>query len=230
MFSKKINTSPWLRRFVGLAIGTLLGSVFFDLLPETIELFEDAHRASFIILGSILAFFIIERTIHYHHCLWGQKKPEENRTHLIVNNLIGDGFHNFVDGTIIAGAFLINPGLGIGTTIAIAFHEIPQEVADYSILVYSGLSRFKALSYNLLFGLTSVLGAVLVFLFHDSVENLVPILMAIAVGNFIYLSMADLVPELSHEKDAKQIRNQFFWVALGLGILFLVSYFGGHGH
>ncbi|MDZ4221629.1 MAG: ZIP family metal transporter, partial [Patescibacteria group bacterium] len=162
VFSKNFKSTPWMRRLIGLAIGTLLGAVFFDLLPEAMEAFEEPHRASLIILASIIAFFVIEKAVHYHHCMCEDKEKGHRKTHLIVNNLIGDGLHNFVDGTIIAGAFLVDPRLGIGTTVAVALHEIPQEVADFSILVYAGLSRAKAILYNVLFGLTSVLGAVLV--------------------------------------------------------------------
>lgn len=228
IFSKRFNTGPWLKRLIGLAVGTLLGAVFFDLLPETMEAFKEPRTASLIIFASIIGFFLVEKAIHYHHCLCADDKQSHKKTHLVINNLIGDGLHNFIDGTIIASAFLVDPRLGIGTTIAVALHEIPQEVSDFSILVYAGLSRAKAIFYNLIFGLTSILGAVLVFLFAQSIENLVPILLALASGNFIYLAMADLIPELHHEDNPRRVWPQIIWVALGIAILYLVSSFESH--
>lgn len=228
VFSKNFKSTPWMRRFIGLAVGTLLGAVFFDLLPEAMEAFPEPHTASLIILGSIIGFFIIEKIIHYHHCSCDDKEKGHTKTHFIVNNLIGDGLHNFVDGTIIAGAFLVDPRLGIGTTVAVALHEIPQEVADFSILVYAGLSRAKAILYNVLFGLTSVLGAILVFVFAEYVEQLVPILIALAAGNFLYLAMADLVPELHHEENPRRVWMQLVWVGLGILLLYAIGLVAGH--
>jgi len=230
VFSKSRLSKKWMRRFIGLAIGTLLGVVFFDLLPEVFEEFNDFHTASNIIFASIIGFFIIEKLIHHHHCSCDDKEKGHKKTHLIINNLIGDGLHNFIDGTIIAGAFLVDIRLGIGTTVAVALHEIPQEVSDFSILVYAGLSRVKAILYNLAFGLTSVLGVIIIFVFADRVENLIPVLIAIAAGNFIYLAMADLVPELHHEDNPKRVWMQMLWVLIGISIMYSISMFGGHGH
>ena len=220
---KRMDKNKWVRRFIGLATGTLLAVVFFDLLPESIESFEKPQTASIIILASIIAFFIIEKIVHYHHCNCEDKEKGHKKTHLIINNLIGDGLHNFVDGTIIAGAFIIDTRLGITTTLAVALHEIPQEVSDFSILVYAGLSRLKAALYNLAFGLTSVIGAILVFLLQDSIDNLIPILLAIATGNFIYLAMADLIPELHHETNKHRIWSQLVWVGIGIALIYIVA-------
>jgi len=229
LLAKETHAKSWIRRLIGLAIGTLLGAVFFDLLPEAMEAFDEPHQASLIILAAIVGFFVIEKAIHYHHCTCTDEDKGHRKTHLIINNLIGDGLHNFVDGTIIAGAFLVDVRLGIATTIAVALHEIPQEVADFSILVYAGMSRLKAVLYNLLFGLTSVLGAILVFVFADSVESLVPILIALATGNFLYLAMADLVPELHHEQNPRKVWMQLVWVGLGILLLYAIGQVAGHG-
>jgi zinc and cadmium transporter len=223
VLSKNKWSKKWIRRFIGIAIGTLLAAVFFHLLPEAVEAFEEPSTAFNIVLASILAFFAIERVIHYHHCSCEDKDKGHKKTHLIVNNLIGDGLHNFVDGVIIASAFIVDVRLGIGTTIAVALHEIPQEVSDFSILVYAGLSKMKAIMYNLLFGLTSVLGVILVFVFSDKIENIVPVLIAIAAGNFIYLAMADLVPELHHEDNPKRVWMQLVWVGIGIGVMYIIG-------
>ncbi|MBT6034124.1 MAG: ZIP family metal transporter [Candidatus Jacksonbacteria bacterium] len=215
--------SIWIKRFIGIAIGTLLAAVFFDLLPEAAEGFANPRTAFLIVLGSIFAFFIIEKVIHYHHCGCEDEQKGHVKQHLVVNNLIGDGIHNFIDGVIIAGAFLIDVRIGIGTAIAVALHEIPQEVSDFSILVYAGLSRKKAIFYNVLFGLTRVVGAMLVFFIADSVTNIVPVLLAIASGNFIYLAMADLIPELHHEENPERIWMQLFWILIGVALMYGVG-------
>jgi len=225
IFSKDLKKSPWVKRLIGIAVGTLLGAVFFDLLPEAMESFDEPRTASMIILASIFSFFIIEKIIHYHHCTCNDGEHGHSKAHLITNNLVGDGLHNFVDGTIIASAFLVDVRLGIGTTIAVALHEIPQEVSDFSILVYAGLTPIKAALYNILFGLTSVLGAILVFTIANSVAQIVPVLIAAAAGNFIYLAMADLIPELHHEDDARRIWPQLLWVGSGIALIYVVTSF-----
>jgi len=227
LLSKFNRSTVWVKRLIGLAVGTLLAVVFFDLLPEAFSSFDKPATASTIILISILGFFIIEKAIHYHHCTCEDEAKNHHKSHLIVNNLIGDGLHNFIDGTIIASAFLVDVRLGLGTTLAVALHEIPQEVSDYSILVYSGLKKSKAIALNLLFGLTSVLGAILVFVFADKIEGLIPILIAVAAGNFIYLAMADLIPELHHENDPRRIWLQLIWVFIGIGLMWVVGVITG---
>ena len=222
LLSKQANKKKYIKSFIGIATGTLLAVVFLDMLPHAIEHFEDPKIVTKIILASIVAFFIIEKIIHYHHCSCEDEQKHHQKTHLIINNLIGDGLHNFVDGTIIASAFIIDIRLGITTTIAVALHEIPQEVSDFSILVYAGLSRIKAAIYNLIFGLTSVLGVIFIFIFSSSIENLVPILLAIASGNFIYLAMSDLIPELHHETEKKRIWLQPVWIIIGILIIYTV--------
>lgn len=223
LLSRFKSSQIWVKRFIGLAVGTLLAVVFFDLLPEAMEAFVKPQTASWIILASILGFFIIEKAIHYHHCTCADEERGQHKPHLVVNNLIGDGLHNFVDGAVIAGAFLVDVRLGVSATLAVALHEIPQEVSDFSILIYAGLSRGRAILYNLLFGLTSILGAVLVFAFVDVLDNLIPILIALAAGNFIYLAMADLIPELHHENDPRRIWPQLLWVLFGIGLVLAVG-------
>ncbi|MDP1709651.1 MAG: ZIP family metal transporter [Candidatus Komeilibacteria bacterium] len=228
VFFPRARQKSWVRRFIGLATGTLLASAFFDLLPESIEAFGDAQQALKIVLVSIILFFIIEKMVHYHHCNCPDEAPRHGRTHLAVTNLVGDGIHNFIDGTIIAGAFLTSPWLGLTTTLAVALHEIPQEVADFSILIYSGFSRLRAIIFNLTFGLTSVLGGILVFFLAAKLTAIVPFLLAVAAGNFIYLAMADLIPELQSENNPRYIWWQLAWIAAGIGIIFLLELLSGH--
>lgn len=226
---KKLRQGAWLRRFISLAVGTLLGLAFFDLLPEAVEEWEDPHQLFLVVLISIFGFFVIEKIVHHHHCRCEQgPKHAHRKPHLIINNLIGDGLHNFIDGTIIAGAFLVDVKLGLATTLAVALHEIPQELSDFSILIYAGLSRARAIAYNLLFALMSVAGASAVFLLADRVEQLVPILLAVAAGNFTYLAMADLIPELQNEDNGRRVLGQLFWVALGIAVIYTLGKLVGH--
>ena len=228
IFSRIQTGKAWARRFISLATGTLLAAVFFDLLPEAIESFENSQHAFEIVFGSIIIFFIIEKIVHHHHCVCSDERGAHKKEHLIVNNLIGDGMHNFVDGTIIAGAFLVDVRLGISATIAVALHEIPQEFSDFSILVYAGLSKSRALLYNFMFGLSAALGAVMVFILQDRVDNLIPVLIAAAAGNFLYLAMADLVPELHHEDNPRKIWLQLLWVGFGIALMYGIGAINGH--
>lgn len=228
VFFPSNRKSFWVRWFIGLATGTLLASAFFDLLPEAISAFGDSRRTFQIVLFSIVIFFIIEKIVHYHHCNCQNEEERHSRAHLAIANLIGDGIHNFIDGTIIAGAFLTSPWLGITTTLAVALHEIPQEIADFSILLYSGFSRLRAIIFNLAFGLTSVLGGIMVFFLSAKLNIIIPFLLAVAAGNFIYLAMADLIPELHGEKNPRYIWWQLVWVGAGMGIIYFLGLLPGH--
>lgn len=221
---KKFTQGNWRRRFIGLAIGTLLGLAFFDLLPEAVEAWKNPRSLFTAVLISVFGFFVIEKIVHHHHCRCEQnERHAKNKPHLIVNNLIGDGLHNFIDGTIIAGAFLTDVRLGMATTLAVALHEIPQELSDFSILIYAGLAKAKAISYNLLSALISVLGAVMVFVLAERVAQIVPILLAVAAGNFTYLAMADLIPELQNEDNGQRVLGQLFWVGLGIAVIYALG-------
>lgn len=221
-FSFKSRRGKSIHYLVGFATGALLAFAFLDLLPEALSSGLASQLIFKVVLASILLFFIIEQFIHYHHCHC--HTAQATKTHLIVNNLIGDGVHNFIDGSIIAAAFLINVPLGIGTTLAVALHEIPQEIADFSILIYAGLSRAKALLFNLLSGLTSLIGGILVFFLADKITDLMPILLALAAGNFIYLSMADLIPELHEERSATRILGQFISLMAGIALIYAFKF------
>lgn len=206
---------------VGFATGALLSFAFFDLLPEALESGVEGGLILKVALGGIVLFFVIEQIIHYHHCRC--HTAGTSKTHLIVNNLAGDAIHNFIDGTIIAGAFLVSVPLGIGATVAVALHEIPQEVADFSILIYAGMSRRRALAFNFLSAASAIAGGILVFVLADRVASLVPFLLAAAAGNFIYLAMADLIPELHEEREPRRIWWQLVAVAVGVGLVYVLT-------
>ncbi|OGB75173.1 hypothetical protein A2810_02165 [candidate division Kazan bacterium RIFCSPHIGHO2_01_FULL_49_10] len=226
-FFRRPFSPKQLRPLISLAAGTLLGLTFLDILPEAIEqaagIFEP-HLITLVILLSILGFFLFERVWHWHHCsddLIEHRHPH-NRS-VAYLNLIGDGVHNLIDGFIIASAFLLDWRVGIATTLAVAIHEIPQEIADFSILLHSGLSRAKAIFANALVALIAVVGGVVFFFWGSAVENTIPIMAAIAAGNFIYLAMSDLIPELHHETNRPQIAIHTLWLFVGVAVIYLVT-------
>ena len=208
---------------VAFSAGSLLATAFFDLIPES---YEELGNISFVLWG-IVIFFFMEAAIHWHHhhttdcveCV----KP------VVYLNLIGDGFHNFLDGVIVAASFLISIPTGLATTTAIILHEIPQEIGDFAVLIHSGLDKTKAILLNFLSALFSILGGLLSYFFLSSFENLIPYIIAIAAGGFIYIATTDLFPELHKEKDKRKLLIQSF--ALILGILLIRAIFlGGPSH
>lgn len=182
----------WLEKIllllVALSAGALLGSAFLHLIPESLE---TKNVFLLIILGFAL-FFIIEKVLHWRHCHEGKCEIHT----FAYMNLIGDFFHNFLDGLIIAGSFILSPALGITTTLAIAIHEIPQEIGDFGVLVYGGFSKKRALLLNFLIALTSVLGGIIGFFISSLSPVFLLIIPPIAAGGFIYIAASDLIPEL----------------------------------
>jgi zinc and cadmium transporter len=221
----KSFSNQHIKSFIGIASGVLLASVFLELLPEVFEEFSFKTQNFFsVMLLSILGFYLIERFVHWHHC-HGTSCPPENKMHVAVTNLIGDGVHNFIDGILIGVAFLVSPAVGIATTLAIIAHEIPQEISDAGVLLFAGLSKGKIIGFNFLFALTSIVGAILAFNFAANLQTSIPFFIAIASGNFIYLALADLIPELHHELNRKSIIKHTLWLLLGVAIFWLISLF-----
>ncbi|MBW6440959.1 ZIP family metal transporter [Patescibacteria group bacterium] len=204
---------------VAFATGSLLGAAFFNILPEAIE--KAGGSVMIYVLVGIMLFFILESYINWHHC-----HDESCETHyhpVTYLNLIGDAFHNFIDGALIAAAFLVSIPTGFMTAFAIAMHEIPQEIGDFAILVHGGFSRKKALIFNFLSSMTSFFGVFAVFLFAIKVEGLIPIILAIAGGGFIYIATADLIPEIHKATNKKIIVVQSLTLLLGVIIIILLS-------
>ncbi len=231
-FQKKENYTGFLKVIISLAAGALLAVTFTDLLPEAIESGNDINNIFLTVLVSFLAFFILERFIHWHHChcdYHGHAAPE-NKKNIIWTNLIGDGLHNIMDGFLIATAFILNPVFGVVTTVAVALHEIPQEIADFGVLLYSGLSRKKALLFNFLFALTAVVAGIVFYYFGKNFEHLIPYFAAFAAGNFIYLAAADLIPELHHDQTKKNILKHTLWLLVGVGIILAINFIAPQAH
>lgn len=204
---------------IGFSTGALLGDVFLHMLPEMIEVAGEASSVWFMVLGGIVASFILEKYIHWHHC---HVVDCADHTHPIgVMNIVGDMLHNALDGILIAGSYLVSVEVGIATTIAVVLHEIPQEISDTGILLYSGFSRKKAILFNALTGIAAVIGGVLVLLFQSELPSIGVILLPFAAGNFLYIAGSDLIPELHKETGLKQSTVQL--IALLAGIAFMAG-------
>lgn len=215
---------------VSYAVGALLAGALMGLLPEAIEHFEElnvAHHVPWLVLlVSILGFFILEKVIRVHHC---HNSTCESHTHESVKMiLIGDGLHNFVDGVLIAASFMVSVELGIIAAASIFVHEVAQEVGDFGILLHSGYSRKKAFIANLLSSLTAVIGALMGYWFLDTIEPALPYVMTISAASFLYIALADLLPELHKTTTLKHSITQLLLVLLGVGMILLVTLHHAH--
>ena len=201
---------------ISFAAGALLGDAFIHLLPEIAESDRGFDlTASMAVLGGITAFFLLEKVLHWHHAHF----PSEEVVHPVaVSNVIGDSLHNFVDGAIVAGSFLVSPQLGLATTIAVALHEIPQELGDFGILVHAGLKPKRALALNFLSGLAAVAGGVATLLL-TSLEEIEHFLVPFSAGAFVYIASTDLIPELHKEPEPGKSFVQALALIVGIGVM-----------
>lgn len=222
------GVKKWSRYFVSFAAGALLGAAFFDLLTEAIADYPDKVTEIFVwLMAGFLLFFILEKVVLQHH--HGDEEEEKHsHAHLIPLNIIGDAVHNFVDGTVIAATFLVNPAIGITTALAVFFHEIPREIGDFSIMIYAGMTRRGVAIWNILGALVSPVAAILTVIVAQHVTSLQLPLLGIAAGNFIYIAAADLIPEIHQDKSKKSLFTQVLLLLTGLMIIvWLSKAFGG---
>lgn len=203
---------------VSFATGAILGNVFFHLLPEALEATQNSERVFLLIFLGILASFVLEKFIHWHHCHHLECDEHSHPVGAIM--LVGDGMHNFIDGILIASAYLVDVQLGIATTIAVLLHEIPQEIGDFAVLLHSGLTKAKAILWNFLSALMSLAGAFLVLLLQGSVEHIEMILLPLTAGNFLYIALADLVPALHRESRPGRAILQLLCIVTGASLLY----------
>ncbi len=215
---------------VSYAVGALLAGALIGLLPESLHYFEAldlSPKAPFLILLiSILGFFILEKIIRVHHCHNTECKSHVHESAWMI--LVGDGFHNFIDGVLVAASFTVSVEVGIIVTASILVHEVAQEVGDFGILLHAGFSRRKAFIANLLSSLTAFIGAILGYWFLERMQMALPYIMIISVASFLYIALADLSPELHKTTTFKHSITQLFLVLLGVGTILLVSL--GHTH
>jgi zinc and cadmium transporter len=219
----------WIGTLVSFAVGALLGVVFLDLLPHLFEDTKNAGRTAGFILAGILVFFVLEKVLLWRHHHHHEEAVDHATTHADHDHgrtgwmiVIGDAFHNFTDGVIIASAFLADVKLGLVTALAIIAHEIPQEIGDFLVLLHSGFSRARALVLNALSGLATVLGALLGYFMLSSVREWLPEILAIAAASMIYVAVADLIPGLHKRTALRETAVQVAFIAAGIGCIWAI--------
>ncbi len=219
-----------------------MGGAFFHLIPEALHAFEHeghGHEAVgaiflYVVIG-FCVFFVIEQFLHWHHhhyvdheCKACDQKKKKPLAYLI---LIGDGVHNLIDGVVIAASFMVSPFTGVITTIAVALHEIPQEIGDFGVLVHSGFTRKRALLFNFLSALAAVIGGVIGYFFLARIEGFMLVLLPVAAGGFLYLAASDLIPEIKHGDKTIRMLTNFGCFLFGLAIMYGLTQLGiGHEH
>jgi len=209
---------------VAFSAGALIGASFFHLLPEAIfEAGTDKilNIFFFLIIG-FCAFFILEQFISWHHHHEREHPEIKSFSYLI---LVSDAIHNFIDGLVIAASFLSGVKIGIVTSLAVAFHEIPQEIGDFGVLVYGGLSKAKAFLYNFLSAIVAILGGIIGFLISERIGKDMLYLLPFAAGSFLYIACSDLIPEIKKKTGMKESLIHFFAFLLGIGLMLLTKLF-----
>ncbi|MFH0955629.1 MAG: ZIP family metal transporter [Candidatus Falkowbacteria bacterium] len=208
---------------VSLSAGTLLGDSFLHLIPEMIEKNQTGLAIWLWLLAGILTFFILEKIIHWRHC---HAETTSNHPHPVgLMNLVGDGLHNFIDGMIIAGSFLVSTKLGVATTLAVIAHEIPQEIGDFGILLHAGYSRAKALLLNFASAITAILGVLLALTVGAQAVNFTSFIIPFTAGGFIYIATADLIPELKKDTAPAKSLLQLLLIVIGMAIMLALKKF-----
>ena len=205
--------------FISLAVGALLGDALIHLIPETFKNSSNSVFVSLLIISGILVFFTLEKFLHWHH--HGEDKDEPNIHPVGKLLLFTDGFHNLIDGIIIGVSFLVSIPVGIATTLAVVLHEIPQEIGDFAVLIHSGYDKKRALWLNFLSALMAIVGVFFALIFGSIAEAFTLWILPIAAGGFIYIAVADLIPELQKTKELKYSALQL--AAVIVGILAMVS-------
>ncbi|HEY6095291.1 MAG TPA: ZIP family metal transporter [Gallionellaceae bacterium] len=230
LFALNARSQHWVGSMVSYAIGALLGAVFLEILPEAIHLTRNVAMLSGTVLFGILLFFILEKLVLWRHCHHEQCEAHELHQHEANDHgrsgmmiMVGDTFHNFVDGVIIAAAFLTDMHLGVVTALAIIAHEIPQEVGDFAILLHSGFTRMRALYLNLVSSFAAVLGGILGYFTLHTVQSWIPSLLALAAASMIYVAVADLIPGLHKRAQLKDTLQQVVLILLGVGTVALMG-------
>ncbi len=229
--------TAWIPLLISYAIGAMLGAVFLEILPHAFTLASSAESMAATVLFGILLFFVLEKLVLWRHChgdaCEAHTPPEHahgthnhdhdhGRSGMMI--MVGDGFHNFVDGILIAAAFMIDVKLGAVTALAIIAHEIPQEVGDFLILLHSGYSKKQALLFNLFSSLATVVGGLIAYFALQTVQSWIPAILGLAAASMIYVSVADLIPGLHKRTELKATVQQVLLIGLGIGSIWLTKF------
>jgi zinc and cadmium transporter len=225
-----------INHLVSLSAGVLLGAALLHILPEAFESQASSHALFLCLLAGLLFFFLLEKIELYRHSHHHEGDGHHHHHHFDAEQagrggysvLVGDSVHNFCDGLLIAAAFIADPKLGWLTALAVALHEIPQEVGDFLVLINAGFSRRRALIFNALSGLAAVLGGILGYFLFLEFEPLLPYLTVIGASGLVYVAVADLIPQLQRRLPMKETLQQVTWIAVGIGVMTLATL--GHSH
>lgn len=218
LFMKKKTFNKLIFDLVAFSAGALMAGGLFHLLLESLETLKAVTALSYLMAGFIL-FFVLERVLKWHHC--HERNCKVHPMSSLI--LIGDGAHNFIDGLVIAASFIVGIPFGILTTAMIYMHEIPQELGNFGILIYSKMKKRRALLYNFLAQLTCVAGGILGY-FLKGIGGISTLLIPFAAGGFIYISASDLIPELHKEADMRKSIEAFIFFLVGVGLMLATKF------
>ncbi|HBM45805.1 MAG: Zinc/iron permease [Parcubacteria group bacterium GW2011_GWF2_38_76] len=221
LYIKKEILPKILLTLVSLSAGALMGGAFLHLLPESVSSGVGFDTAGLIVLLSFIFFLLVEKFLHWHHC---HKANCDIHGSIGRINLLGDSIHNFIDGLVIAASFLVDFNTGIATSLAIALHEIPQEIGDFGVLLYAGYNRKRALIFNYLVATTVVLGGLAGYFFNFMIEGVMPYLLPFAAGGFIYIAASDLIPEVRKETSVSKFMLHLSVFVIGIIFMFLIKF------
>ena len=229
LFFKKANVNI-VTNMVSLSVGTMLGAVFLEILPHALYQATDSHDTMFIVLIGLLVFFSLEKLLIWRHCHGDHCETHSHDTQLKNNKsgslvLIGDLSHNFIDGILIASAFIYEFELGLVTALAIYAHQIPQEMGNISIFVNKGLKKNKAILLNVIANITMTIGAVITYILIDSAGEILPVLLAFTASNLIYVAISDLIPGLHKRTEIKESSMQIAMILIGVMIVYFFHTF-----
>jgi zinc and cadmium transporter len=222
--------TAWIPILISYAVGTLLGATFLELLPQAFRRVDNPEGMAATVLAGLLLFFVLEKLVLWRHCHVEQCEAHDpplaahhdhGRSGMMI--MIGDTFHNFVDGVLIAAAFLANHELGVVTAIAIIAHEVPQEVGDFLILLHSGYSKSRAFLFNVLSSAAMIAGGVAAYFALQSVEDWIPSLLGLAAASMLYVAVADLIPGLHKRPELQATLQQVILIVLGVATIWLVG-------
>jgi zinc and cadmium transporter len=228
-------SAGWISRLVSFAVGALLGAVFIELLPHALET-GSASTVMATVLAGLLAFFLLEKLVlwrHSHgHAEHRDEADESEHDHALHAHgdggrsglmiLVGNSVHNFCDGIVIAAAFLVEPRLGVATTVAIVAHAVPQQVGDFAVLIHSGFTRKRAFAWNLAAGVATLVGAMAGYVSFAGMERALPIVLAVAAASLLYVAVADLIPSLHRRPEPMETAGQVLAIGLGVAIIALM--------
>lgn len=251
LFALNLRTH-WVPMLVSYAIGAMLGAVFLEILPHAFEEAESVHMVSTTLLLGLLLFFILEKLVIWRHCHGDHCEVhaphseddcpdgDENKAHRHhahshshehdygrsgLMMMIGDTFHNFIDGVLIAAAFMTDIKLGLVTATAIIAHEIPQEVGDFLILLHSGYSKQKAFLFNLVSSVATLVGGLSAYYALQTLQSWIPVILAMAAASLLYVAVADLIPGLHKRTEMKATLQQVSLISLGILTIGLIHFF-----